>query len=53
MDYTDVAQVQAYDARHQWFRDYQIASEIIIKKLDLGPEPMSKRLRGHRCGAVR
>jgi putative AdoMet-dependent methyltransferase len=38
VDYADVAQVQAYDARHQRFRDYQKASEVIIEKLGLGPE---------------
>jgi putative AdoMet-dependent methyltransferase len=38
VDYTDTAQVQAYDARHQRFRDYQKAATVIIEKLDLGPE---------------
>jgi putative AdoMet-dependent methyltransferase len=38
VDYTDTAQVQAYDARHQIFRDYKKASEVIIEKLGLGPE---------------
>jgi cyclopropane fatty-acyl-phospholipid synthase-like methyltransferase len=38
VDYTDTAQVQAYDARHQRFRDYQKAATVIIEKLGIGPE---------------
>jgi putative AdoMet-dependent methyltransferase len=38
VDYTDTAHVQAYDARHQRFRDYQKASAAIIEKLGIGPE---------------
>jgi cyclopropane fatty-acyl-phospholipid synthase-like methyltransferase len=38
VDYTDTAQVQAYDLRHQRFRDYQKAATVIIEKLGLGSE---------------
>jgi putative AdoMet-dependent methyltransferase len=36
VDYADPAQVQAYDIRHQKFRDYEKGSAIIIEKLGLG-----------------
>jgi putative AdoMet-dependent methyltransferase len=38
VDYTNPAQVQVYDIRHQTFRDYKKASEVIIEKLNLGRE---------------
>ena len=38
VDYSDPAQVQAYDSRHQKFRDYKKASEAIINRLGLGPD---------------
>jgi putative AdoMet-dependent methyltransferase len=38
VDYADAAQIQAYDARHQRFRDYKKGSAVIIGKLGLGSE---------------
>jgi cyclopropane fatty-acyl-phospholipid synthase-like methyltransferase len=37
VDYSDLAQVQAYDEKHQKFRDYEKASQAIIDRLGLGP----------------
>jgi putative AdoMet-dependent methyltransferase len=37
VDYSDLAQVQAYDEKHQKFRDYEKASQAIIGRLGLGP----------------
>jgi putative AdoMet-dependent methyltransferase len=37
VDYSDLAQVQAYDEKHQKFRDYEEASQAIIGRLGLGP----------------
>jgi len=38
VDYNSPAQVQAYDSKHQQFRDYRKGSEAIINLLELGPE---------------
>ena len=38
VDYSDVAQVEAYDKRHQKFRDYEKGSQAIIDALGLGSE---------------
>ncbi len=37
VDYSDLTQVQAYDEKHQKFRDYEKASQAIIDRLGLGP----------------
>jgi putative AdoMet-dependent methyltransferase len=37
VDYNDLAQVQAYDEKHQKFRDYEKASQAIVDRLGLGP----------------
>ncbi len=37
VDYSDLAQVQAFDERHQKFRDYAKASRAIVDRLGLGP----------------
>jgi putative AdoMet-dependent methyltransferase len=37
VDYNDLAQVRAFDERHQKFRDYEKASQAIIDRLGLGP----------------
>jgi CheY-like chemotaxis protein/ubiquinone/menaquinone biosynthesis C-methylase UbiE len=36
VDYNSLAQVQAYDEKHQKFRDYEKASQAIIRRLGLG-----------------
>ena len=38
VDYNSLAQVQAYDSKHQKFRDYWEDSEAIINLLELGSE---------------
>ncbi len=38
VDYGDLAQVQVYDQRHQKFRNYEAATEAVIRRLGLGPE---------------
>ncbi len=37
VDYNDLAQVQAFDEKHQKFRDYEKASQAIVDRLGLGP----------------
>ncbi len=37
VDYNDLAQVQAFDEKHQKFRDYAKASQVIVDRLGLGP----------------
>lgn len=38
VDYGDLAQVQVYDQRHQKFRNYEAATEAVIRRLGLGAE---------------
>ncbi len=37
VDYSDLAQVQAFDEKHQKFRDYEKFSQAIVDRLGLGP----------------
>ncbi len=38
VDYRDMAEARRYDERHQRFRNYEKAAEMIVNRLGLGPE---------------